>query len=98
MKQVVIYSSTSCPYCIMAKDLFDLKGIDYNELRIDSNPELVAEVIKKSGGRRTVPQIFIGDYHVGGYDDLCVLDNKGELDVLLPKVSRSNTGNSVIQP
>jgi glutaredoxin 3 len=83
MKQVVIYSSSSCPYCIMAKELLESKGIDYKELRIDIHPELVAEVVKKSGGKRTVPQIFIGDYHVGGYDDLSALDNKGELDVLL---------------
>ena len=83
MKQVVIYSSSSCPYCIMAKELLESKGIDYKELRIDINPELVAEVVKKSGGQKTVPQIFINDYHVGGYDDLSALDNKGELDVLL---------------
>jgi glutaredoxin 3 len=83
MKQVVIYSSSSCPYCIMAKELLESKGIDYKELRIDISPDLVAEVVKKSGGQRTVPQIFIGDYHVGGYDDLSALDNKGELDVLL---------------
>ena len=83
MKQVVIYSSSSCPYCIMGKELLESKGIDYKELRIDINPELVAEVVKKSGGQRTVPQIFIDDYHVGGYDDLSALDNKGELDVLL---------------
>jgi glutaredoxin 3 len=83
MKQVVIYSSSSCPYCIMAKELLESKGIDYKELRIDINPELAAEVVKKSGGQRTVPQIFINDYHVGGYDDLSALDNKGELDVLL---------------
>ena len=83
MKQVVIYSSSSCPYCIMAKELLESKGIDYKELRIDTSPDLVAEVVKKSGGQRTVPQIFIDDYHVGGYDDLSALDNKGELDVLL---------------
>lgn len=83
MKQVVIYSSSSCPYCIMAKELLESKGIDYKELRIDISPDLVAEVVKKSGGQRTVPQIFINDYHVGGYDDLSALDNKGELDVLL---------------
>ena len=67
----------------MAKELLESKGIDYKELRIDISPDLVAEVVKKSGGQRTVPQIFIGDYHVGGYDDLSALDNKGELDVLL---------------
>jgi glutaredoxin 3 len=67
----------------MAKELLESKGIDYKELRIDINPDLVAEVVKKSGGKRTVPQIFIGDYYVGGYDDLSALDRKGELDVLL---------------
>jgi glutaredoxin 3 len=67
----------------MAKTLLDKKGAKYTEIMVDSNPELAEEAIKRSGGRRTVPQIFIDDKHVGGYDDLNDLDRKGALDPLL---------------
>jgi glutaredoxin 3 len=67
----------------MAKTLLDKKGVKYAEIMVDSNPELAEEAIKRSGGRRTVPQIFIDDKHVGGYDDLNDLDRKGALDPLL---------------
>lgn len=83
MKQVIIYSSSNCSFCIMAKELMESKGIVYKEFLVERNPELVLEVVKKSGGLRTVPQIFIDDYHVGGYDDLAALDNNGELERLL---------------
>ena len=83
MKQVIIYSSSNCSFCIMAKELMESKGIAYKEFLVERNPELVLEVVKKSGGLRTVPQIFIDDYHVGGYDDLAALDNNGELERLL---------------
>lgn len=83
MNEIVIYSSAHCPYCIMAKELLESKNVEYKELRIDEKFEYARESVKKSGGRKTVPQIFIGDYHVGGYDDLHALDNEGKLDPLL---------------
>lgn len=83
MKKVTIYTSGSCPYCIMAKELLGEKSAEIEELRIDLEPEHIDEAVKRSGGRKTVPQIFVGDYHVGGYDELCALDDKGELDRLL---------------
>ncbi len=83
MKEVVMYTTKVCPYCIKAKNLLNKKGIEYKELRVDQNPELVDVVVKKSGGRTTVPQIFIADYHVGGCDDLYALDQEGKLDSLV---------------
>lgn len=83
MKKVTIYASGSCPYCIMAKELLGEKNVEIEELRIDLEPKHIDEAVQRSGGRMTVPQIFVGDYHVGGYDELCALDDKGELDSLL---------------
>lgn len=83
MAFIEIYSTGACPYCKMAKTLLDKKGVKYTEIMVDSNPELAEEAIKRSGGRRTVPQIFIDDKHVGGYDDLNDLDRKGALGPLL---------------
>lgn len=79
MKQVVIYSTEVCPYCIHAKQLLDMKKVPYQEIRVDTNPERRVEMERLSG-RRTVPQIFIGDRHVGGFDDLKALHDRGELD------------------
>ena len=67
MKKVIIYSTRICPYCIRAKNFFNKKNIDYTEIMIDQDPSLIAEMVEKSG-RQSVPQIFIGDYHVGGFD------------------------------
>ena len=83
MVAVDIYTSRSCPYCIRAKDLLSDKGIRFREVLVDGNPEVVSEAVKRSGGRRTVPQIFIENYHVGGYDDLSQLDIDGKLDSML---------------
>ncbi len=83
MKNVTIYTSLVCPYCVKAKKLLEKKGVSYNELRVDLNPELAVEAIEKSGGLKTVPQIFIEDFHVGGCDDLYALEGKKELDGLL---------------
>lgn len=83
MKKVTIYTTQSCPYCIKAKKLLEDKGVKYFELRIDINPELAAEAVMKSKGKRTVPQIFIEDYHVGGCDDLYALEKENKLDGLL---------------
>lgn len=87
MKNIIIYSTLVCPYCIKAKHLLESKNVEYKEIRIDEHPELVAEVVEKSGGQKTVPQIFIDDYHVGGCDDLYALDKKGKLDPLLDVTS-----------
>ncbi len=85
MADVVIYSKAVCPYCDRAKDLLGQKGVAYTEKRIDKNPDDLAQMLDKSNGRRTVPQIFIGDHHVGGFDDLWALEQAGELDPLLSK-------------
>jgi glutaredoxin 3 len=83
MVNIDIYTSRSCPYCIRAKALLKSKGVLFNEFEVDGNPELIAESVKRSDGMRTVPQIFIEKYHVGGYDDLSRLDQNGKLDPLL---------------
>lgn len=82
MKAVMIYSADYCPYCVRAKQFFESRGIAYTELRVDENDELRAEMEAKSG-RRTIPQIFIGESHVGGYDDLIAMARSGSLDTLL---------------
>ena len=76
MPQVVMYTTRICPYCVRAKRLLALKGVDYEERLIEGNRELIREMMARSN-RRTVPQIFIDDYHVGGYDDLAELDAFG---------------------
>jgi len=82
MSNIIIYSKQVCPYCVRAKALFKRKAVEFKEIMI-SDEETRDEMIKKSGGRMTVPQIFIGDYHVGGYDDLEKLNRQGKLDDLL---------------
>lgn len=77
-----MYSKDVCPYCVKAKFLLQRKKIDFTEIKIRDD-ETREEMIKKSGGRMTVPQIFIGDTHVGGCDDLYELEAKGKLDELL---------------
>lgn len=83
MKKVVIYTSGFCPYCIKAKQLLESKGVTYQEIRVDKEPESVEECVQKSGGKTTVPQIFIDDHHVGGCDELYALEKDGKLDSLL---------------
>ncbi len=83
MSKVVMYATGSCPYCKMAENLLRSKGVDEIEkIRIDLEADQRAEMMKKTG-RRTVPQIYIGDKHVGGFDDLSALDKQGELVSLL---------------
>lgn len=82
MPNVVVYSTTVCPYCVRAKALLKRKGVAFQEIMIDDDRALMREMMERSQ-RRTVPQIFIGDYHVGGYDDMAELDSLGELDPLL---------------
>ena len=81
--RVVMYSSGVCPFCTMAERLLKAKGVDVIEkIRIDLEPQQRAEMMEKTG-RRTVPQIYIGDTHVGGFDDLSALERVGKLDALL---------------
>lgn len=81
--RVLMYSTGVCPYCTMAERLLKAKGVDEIEkIRIDLDPEQRALMMEKTG-RRTVPQIYIGDTHVGGFDDLSALDREGKLDPLL---------------
>jgi len=84
MNKVIIYSSAHCPYCSMAKQLLDRKGVSYDEIRVDQHPEKRAEMMQKSQ-RRTVPQIFINGKAMGGYTDLVEIDRAGQLDDLLAK-------------
>lgn len=78
-----MYSTTWCGYCQRARGLLQRKGVQVHEIKVDEDPGQRDVMITKSGGRRTVPQIFIGERHVGGYDDLAALDRAGELDKLL---------------
>lgn len=82
MPKVQMYTTAMCPYCVRAKTLLGNKGIEYEEFRIDRDRSLMQEMLTRSQ-RRTVPQIFIDDYHVGGYDDMAKLESYGELDPLL---------------
>jgi glutaredoxin 3 len=79
---VVMYTTSWCPYCARARSLFDGKGVQYTEIDVDSVQGARAEMQQRSG-RTSVPQIFVGDRHLGGYDDTSALDRRGELDPLL---------------
>ena len=83
MAEVKIYSSGFCPYCSWAKKMLDARGVGYEEIRIDQVDGAQQEMLAKSNGQMTVPQIFIGDVHVGGYTDMVSLDQQGGLDPLL---------------
>ncbi|SMX41998.1 glutaredoxin 3 [Ruegeria arenilitoris] len=83
MKPVVIYTSPLCGFCHAAKRLLNQKGGAFDEIDVLMNPKRKPEMIQRAGGRRTVPQIFIGDTHVGGCDDLYELEQAGKLDPLL---------------
>ncbi len=82
MAKVEVYTTDFCPYCVRAKRLLDRKGVPYTEVHIDGDREQMRIMMERSK-RRTVPQIFIDDYHVGGYDDMVELDAFGRLDALL---------------
>lgn len=82
MKKITIYTKEICPYCVKAKALLKRKNAEFDEIKL-VDEKIKEEMIKKSGGRMTVPQIFIGDVHVGGCDDLYALEEQGKLDALL---------------
>ena len=83
MKPVKIFTTTYCGYCVRAKDLLKRKGVSYEEVDVTGDDQARASLVEKSGGQRTVPQIFIGETHVGGYSDLALLDQEGRLEPLL---------------
>ncbi|SFR00319.1 glutaredoxin 3 [Poseidonocella sedimentorum] len=83
MQTIDIYTSPLCGYCHAAKRLLSQKGVSFSEIDISSEPNKRAEMVQRSQGGRTVPQIFVGDIHVGGCDDLYALDRAGKLDALL---------------
>lgn len=82
MPDVHLYTTRFCPYCIQAKSLLEHKGVNYREIPVDGDPELRLEMMNASG-RRTVPQIWIGESHIGGCNELFALERSGELDRLL---------------
>ena len=83
MAEITIYTTPICPYCQMAKQLLNMKGARFQEIDVMANPALRVEMRNKADGRTTVPQIWIGDRHIGGCDDLYELDAAGQLDPLL---------------
>ena len=83
MQPITIYTTMFCPYCYSAKRLLAKKGAEFTEIDVTMKPDMREEMTRRAGGKRTVPQIFIGTHHVGGSDELHALDAKGELDALL---------------
>ena len=79
---VIIYTASYCPYCVRAKNLLESKNIHFKEIDVTDVVQR-GEMIQRAGGRKTVPQIFIGETHVGGFDDLYTLDQKGDLDKMI---------------
>ena len=82
-RDIVLYSTGWCGYCDRARALLERKGVSYREIKVDEDMTERQAMLARTGGRRTVPQIFIGDRHVGGFDDLYRLEKTGELDTLL---------------
>jgi glutaredoxin 3 len=83
LADVVLYTKPGCPYCMAAMGLLTRKGVEFTEIVASNDPEKKAEMVQKSGGKATFPQIFIDGKHVGGSDDIHALDRRGELDPLL---------------
>lgn len=83
MTDITIYTTALCGYCYAAKRLLQKKGLQFNEIDVGFDPGMRAEMTRRANGRRTVPQIFIGETHVGGYDQLSALEREGRLDALL---------------
>ncbi len=76
---VEIYTTAICPYCVFAKTFLKQKGLEFEEMRIDLDPARIEEMLRRSGGRRSVPQIFVAGAHLGGFDDLLAADRSGRL-------------------
>ncbi len=86
--KVEMYTTAICPYCVAAKNLLRSRGLEYTEQRVDSDPDQRAAMMQRSGGRRSVPQIFINDVHIGGFDDLVAADRDGRLADLIGSDSK----------
>lgn len=83
MNKVLIYTTAICPYCVSAKNFLKQRGFEYEEVRVDLDAARREEMLTRSGGRRSVPQIFINETHVGGFDDLVAVDRLGHLRELV---------------
>jgi len=83
MANVVVYTTNYCPYCVKVKQLLKSKGVEFQEIDLSNDDAGRLELVNMSGGRKTVPQVFINGQHIGGCDDLFALDAKKELDLLL---------------
>ncbi len=83
MPHVIVYSGPFCPYCTKAKALLDKKNVTYEDFNVKEDADKLQEMLEKSGGRKTIPQIFINGRHIGGCDDLYALNDAGQLDELL---------------
>ena len=83
MSEIIIYTTNYCPYCVKAKQLLRTKGLEFEEIDLTNDDAGRMQLVEKSGGRKTVPQIFVNGKHIGGCDDLFSLDAKKELDTLL---------------
>ena len=81
--KIEVYSGDFCPYCVRAKSLLKQRGLEFIEYNVQQDPDKRAEMMKRSNGGRSIPQIFINDQHVGGCDELYALDKKGKLDAWL---------------
>jgi glutaredoxin 3 len=82
-KDIVVYTSTFCPFCTMAFNLLRAKNLKFSKINIQTNQEALATMLAKSGGSRSVPQIFIGNRHIGGFDDMNALEQAGKLDAIV---------------
>ena len=86
---VTLYTTRYCPYCIRARNLLDDKGIAYNDIAVDNDPQLRGEMMTRAG-RNTVPQIWIGEQHIGGCDEMFLLERQGRLDELLTRAGAAS--------
>ncbi len=91
MSDIYLYTTRFCPFCVQAKQLLDSKSLAYSEISVDGDPELRLEMMNLSG-RRTVPQIWVGETHVGGCDDLWALERSGKLDSLVEAEGLNRAG------
>lgn len=83
MAKIELFSADYCPYCKRAKELLERKGAEFDYIDITNDQDMRIKVMERAGGQKTVPQIFIDDQHIGGFDDLSALDREGKLDALL---------------
>ena len=83
MSKIEVYSTAVCPYCVAAKNLLKARGLEWTEVRVDTDPEQRETMLARSGGARTVPQIFVNDQHVGGFEELAAADRSGKLKQML---------------